>query len=43
MKVNDAKSNPSIGFLTVAEYPEFGLFGGMKDLPIFGEPYRSTV
>jgi hypothetical protein len=38
MKVNDAKSNPSIGFLTVAEYPEFGLFGGYLVLNRLGRP-----
>jgi hypothetical protein len=38
MKVNDVKSNPSIGFLTVAEYPEFGLFGGYLVLNRLGRP-----
>ncbi len=38
MKVNGAKSNLSMGFLTVIEYPEFGLFGGYLVLNRLGRP-----
>jgi hypothetical protein len=38
MKVSDAKSNISIGFLTVIEYPEIGLFGGYLILNRLGRP-----
>jgi hypothetical protein len=38
MKICDAKSSLAIGFLTVAEYPEHGLFGGYLVLNRLGRP-----
>jgi hypothetical protein len=38
MKVSDAKSNLAMGFLTVIEYPEYGLFGGYLVLNRLGRP-----
>jgi len=38
MKSNDAKSNLSIGFLTIVEHPDAGLFGGYLVLNRLGRP-----
>jgi hypothetical protein len=38
MKISDAKPNLSIGFLTVIDYPESGLFGGYLVLNRLGRP-----
>ena len=38
MKLNDAKSSSAIGFLTVVENPEIGLFGGYLILNRLGRP-----
>jgi hypothetical protein len=34
----DAKSKPALGFLTVIEHPQYGLFGGYLVLNIAGRP-----
>jgi hypothetical protein len=34
----DAKSKPALGFLTVVEHPQYGLFGGYLALNIAGRP-----
>ena len=38
MKASDAKSSLTMGFLTVIEYPEYGLFGGYLLLNRLGRP-----
>jgi len=38
MSNNDAKSNPALGFLTVINDPQFGLFGGYLVLNLSGRP-----
>jgi hypothetical protein len=38
MKAIDGNSNSALGFLTVIEYPEFGLFGGYLVLNRLGRP-----
>lgn len=38
MKSNDAKSSFTIGFLTIIDYPEAGLFGGYLILNRLGRP-----
>ena len=34
----DAKSKPALGFLTVVEHPQYGLFGGYLVLNLAGRP-----
>lgn len=34
----DAKSRPALGFLTVVEHPQYGLFGGYLVLTLAGRP-----
>ena len=38
MKANESKSNSALGFLTVLDYPEHGLFGGYLVLNALGRP-----
>jgi len=38
MKANECKSNSALGFLTVLDYPEYGLFGGYLVLNALGRP-----
>ena len=38
MAASDAKSLPSIGFLTIREYEELGLIGGYLVLNVNGRP-----
>jgi hypothetical protein len=38
MSNNDAKSKPALGFLTVVEHPQYGLFGGYLVLNVAGRP-----
>ncbi len=37
-KTADTKSKPALGFLTVVEHPQFGLFGGYLVLNLAGRP-----
>jgi len=34
----DAKSKPALGFLTVVDHPQYGLFGGYLVLTAAGRP-----
>jgi hypothetical protein len=38
MKANESKSKSALGFLTVLDYPEYGLFGGYLVLNALGRP-----
>ena len=38
MSTMDAKSKPTLGFLTVVEHPQYGLFGGYLVLNTAGRP-----
>jgi hypothetical protein len=38
MDVTDSKSKPTMGFLTVVEHPQYGLFGGYLILNMAGRP-----
>jgi hypothetical protein len=38
MEVTDSKPKPSMGFLTVVEHPQYGLFGGYLILNLGGRP-----
>ena len=38
MSNTDAKSKPALGFLTVIEHPQYGLFGGYLVLNTAGRP-----
>ena len=38
MSNTDAKSKPALGFLTVVEHPQYGLFGGYLVLNLAGRP-----
>lgn len=38
MSTKDSKSKPSLGFLTVVEHPQYGLFGGYLVLNTAGRP-----
>jgi hypothetical protein len=38
MSSTDAKSKPALGFLTVVEHPQYGLFGGYLVLNLAGRP-----
>ena len=38
MNTTDAKSKPALGFLTVVEHPQYGLFGGYLILNTAGRP-----
>src|SRR3989304_10187691 len=38
MSATDAKSRPRLGFLTVIEYPDYGLIGGYLVLNTAGRP-----
>jgi hypothetical protein len=38
MGISDAKSKPALGFLTVVEHPQYGLFGGYLVLNAAGRP-----
>jgi hypothetical protein len=38
VSTNDAKSKPALGFLTVVQHPQYGLFGGYLVLNMAGRP-----
>lgn len=38
MSTTDTKSKPALGFLTVVEHPQYGLFGGYLVLNLAGRP-----
>jgi hypothetical protein len=38
VSANDAKSKPALGFLTVVQHPQYGLFGGYLVLNMAGRP-----